>query len=551
MDGRIGEAQAKVLESACLAGSYRTVTQAEQTAARKLNGKGMLSRDPKDGANWYPTPRAQQLAAAVSLVVLAGPAHADQKPPEVENLPALVRDASDLVQTIERARSLLDEGDAVAAKVLASGAYRESKAAAGFAAEFGAAGKRLVDKAHRMQADALLIEVWAKIRISEAYDAARDRGEAAGQGRPKNVPDENVFKLADAGLTRKEIMEGRRYREAHERSPGFLENTVKARVEGGLEPSRANLRSAIGTASASKKDRGDNFYQTPPEAMRTLLAFESFSGTVWEPACGLGAISKMLEEQGYTVLLSDLVDRGAMDRHGARQAVGDFLSSVAGDGEGPDIVTNPPYGDVLNDFVAHALRVHRPRHMALLLNLNFLCGFKDEARSFVMDDNPPARVYVFKRRLPMMHREGYHGKKASSRMNTAWFVWELQPDGTYGQDTSMKRVDWADYQERTGLAPGDCGEVSMASFLDNDEDFTRTTPRKTMEERIDESRDAALVWVRSVVSFSRADLRREVGVRDSVAEALIGEFLAAGLVGEADDDGAYPVLAPPVSEAAE
>lgn len=551
MDGRIGEAQARVLESACLAGSYRTVTEAEQKAARKLNGKGMLSRDPKDGAIWYPTERAQQLATAVSLVVLAGPAQTVKEPPGAENLPAVTRDASDLVQTIERARSLLDEGDAVAAKVLASGAYRESKAAAGFAAEFGAAGKRLVDKAHRMQADALLIEVWAKIRISEAYDAARDRGEAAGQGRPKNVPDENVFKLADAGLTRKEIMEGRRYREANERSPGFLENTVKARVEGGLEPSRANLRAAVGTASASKKDRGDNFYQTPPVATRTLLAFESFTGTIWEPACGLGAISTVLEGQGYDVLLSDLVDRGAADRHGCVQAIGDFLASVAGDGEGPDIVSNPPYGDVLNDFVAHALRVHRPRKMALLLNLNFLCGFKDEARSFVMDDNPPARIYVFKRRLPMMHREGYDGPKASSRMNTAWFVWELQPDGTYGQETSMKRVDWADYQERSGLVPGECGDVSMAAFLDDDEDFTRTTPRKTMDERIDESRDAAVNWIRSVATFTRRDLRREVGVRDSVAEALIVEFLAAGFVGEADDDGAYPVVIQPVSEAAE
>jgi hypothetical protein len=83
--------------------------------------------------------------------------------------------------------------------------------------------------------------------------------------------------------------------------------------------------------------------------------------------------------------------------------------------------------------------------MALLLNLNFLCGFADDDRNFVMDDCPPARVHVFARRLPMMHRDGWDGEKASSRMNTAWFVWELQDDGTYGDSTTIRRVDWKDF----------------------------------------------------------------------------------------------------------
>ncbi len=63
-----------------------------------------------------------------------------------------------------------------------------------------------------------------------------------------------------------------------------------------------------------------------------------------------------------------------------------------------------------------------------------------------MDDCPPARVYVFKRRLPMMHRDGWDGNKASSRMNTAWFVWERDEAGNYGSATIVRRVDWKDYQ---------------------------------------------------------------------------------------------------------
>jgi len=37
------------------------------------------------------------------------------------------------------------------------------------------------------------------------------------------------------------------------------------------------------------------FYPTPPEATRALLSVECFEGDIWEPACGDGAISKVLE----------------------------------------------------------------------------------------------------------------------------------------------------------------------------------------------------------------------------------------------------------------
>lgn len=179
--------------------------------------------------------------------------------------------------------------------------------------------------------------------------------------------------------------------------------------------------------------------------MHTLLALETFGGRILEPACGRGAISRMLEAAGYDVVLSDLIDYGTHDRHGVCQNVQDFLTSEPGEGC-DDIVTNPPYGSVLNAFVAHALRVHRPAKMALLLNLNFFCGFDDPDRNFAMDENKPARVYIFTRRLPMMHRDGWDGNEANSRMNTAWFVWEQNLVGEYAGPTVTSRVDWKDYQ---------------------------------------------------------------------------------------------------------
>jgi len=52
------------------------------------------------------------------------------------------------------------------------------------------------------------------------------------------------------------------------------------------------------------------FYPTPPEATRALLSVETFEGSIWEPACGDGAISKVLTEAGYQVVSTDLIDRG-------------------------------------------------------------------------------------------------------------------------------------------------------------------------------------------------------------------------------------------------
>lgn len=78
------------------------------------------------------------------------------------------------------------------------------------------------------------------------------------------------------------------------------------------------------------------FYPTPPEATRALLSVESFNGSIWEPACGNGAISKVLIEAGYDVVSTDLIDRG----YGAGGH--DFLKS-----DNPlarNIITNPPYG---------------------------------------------------------------------------------------------------------------------------------------------------------------------------------------------------------------
>jgi hypothetical protein len=318
-----------------------------------------------------------------------------------------------------------------------------------------------------LELDAAELRLRAERRLGELMAAQRDAGLLSEGGRPKTGFDENPVSgsitLDEAGIDKNLAHRARTIARIEEADFEAAVERVREKISSGDRrvsldiTGGGNLRAAIGTDSATAAERGNNLYETPVEAVHTLLALERFSKIVREPACGRGAISRMLEAAGHNVILSDIVDYGTADRFGEVQGVGDFLRSTVTHKQwkrrkrpepGVDIVTNPPYGRDLNAFVAHALRVHRPRKMALLLNLNFLCGFDDPDRNFVLETAAPSTIYVFTRRLPMMHRDGWDGPEASSRMNCAWFVWQMRPqDGTYGRGgfTQLRRVDWKDY----------------------------------------------------------------------------------------------------------
>jgi len=446
--------------------------------------------------------------------------------------------AVDIVAAIEAARALLDAGATDAALKLSSVAYDQAKAT-GDSAERVKASRDLVDRSRRMQAEALKIESYCYCAMADAVDAAQANGELARRGRPKNISGENVFTLSEVGLDAGKLHGARKIRDRVRDEPDFIEHVVEARLAEGLEPTRAAMKKAsghaLGTKTATKDERGDDLYKTPIQAMRTLLALESFCLNVLEPSVGRGAILRPLEAAGYDVTISDFVDRGITTRHGEVQGVGDFcLSKACGEA---DLVTNPPFG-IANAYAAHALREHKPRKMALLLNLNFVCGFEDPDRRFVMDENPPSRIYVFTRRLPMMHRDGWEGNKASSQMNTGWFVWERNEDGSYGCGyPQIIRVDWQDYMLAAPLLPGAGGHVSPLSFGPAEPDeFARTTPRKTDDERVDEEIARAIRWLKEMQPFDAVILRRAIAVRPRVAEALIVAMEGAGLIVKADDD---------------
>lgn len=177
------------------------------------------------------------------------------------------------------------------------------------------------------------------------------------------------------------------------------------------------LSLAAGNKQHAHSERGDDLYETPPIAVRALRDAVSLPPVIWEPACGPGAIVRELRAVGHEVIATDLRDYGLEDSRGGV----DFLqcqSAIA-----PCIVTNPPFKDA-EAFVKKA-RELCPL-VIMLLRLAFL---ESERRRPILDHGDLSKVLVFRKRLPMMHRDGWEGPRASSAMAFAWLVWDRNHSG--------------------------------------------------------------------------------------------------------------------------
>lgn len=162
------------------------------------------------------------------------------------------------------------------------------------------------------------------------------------------------------------------------------------------------------------KDREKlDFYATDKRAIHELLKREQFKSLVYEPACGMGHIGKVLEEYGYTVKATDICYRG----YGEEREV-DFFTVQENH---LDIVTNPPYF-CADEFLRHALEISGEGvKIAMLFRLAFLEGQK---RYELFRKYPPKRVYVFSKRLNCA-KNGEFEKYKSSAIAFAWFIWEV------------------------------------------------------------------------------------------------------------------------------
>lgn len=162
-------------------------------------------------------------------------------------------------------------------------------------------------------------------------------------------------------------------------------------------------------------ERGADLYETPPEAIAILRSAVSLPRHIWEPTAGRGAISSVLTGAGHVVTSTELHE---YDSPRVPIITGvDFFEAPCPKEIGA-IVTNPPY--------AHAEAfARRAREIApmtcLLMRLAFVEGV---ARQDLFRAPDFVGMVVSSRRLPMMHRDGWTGPRASSAMAFAWFCWK-------------------------------------------------------------------------------------------------------------------------------
>ena len=166
----------------------------------------------------------------------------------------------------------------------------------------------------------------------------------------------------------------------------------------------------IGGSSNQYGRNAADFYATPPECTIALLDnFDwLFSGSrIWEPACGDGAISKVLEGRGYEVISTDLYYRGYGD------SGMNFLNAECNCG---GIITNPPF-NLAAEFIERSAAKNIP--FAMLTKSTFWHAKK---RQKLFEATRPMAIIAMTWRPAMSPERG-----KSATMDFIWTVWGAAP----------------------------------------------------------------------------------------------------------------------------
>jgi hypothetical protein len=178
----------------------------------------------------------------------------------------------------------------------------------------------------------------------------------------------------------------------------------------------------------SYAERQNDLYETPACAVEALLRVEKIPQKIWEPACGPGAIVRVLRSRGFTVIGSDLFAYEDSTHFYGR----DFLLERLPRGC-EAIITNPPY-QLAEEFVKHAIEI-----CPLAIFLLRLAFLESVRRADILDRGSGlARIHVFANRLPMIHRASWTGPRASSAIAFCWMIWERGYDGP----ATIDRITW-------------------------------------------------------------------------------------------------------------
>lgn len=187
-----------------------------------------------------------------------------------------------------------------------------------------------------------------------------------------------------------------------------------------------------GAARGRLKERKNDLHETHPMAVEALLRVEPLPPYIWEPCAGRGAIARVLLDAGYHVKAADLVRYDNADPY--IETGIDFLMEQKAPAKGCAIVTNPPY-KLDDEFIRHGLSLGCP--VIVLLRLMAIEGV---SRSDI-NDRHLHRIWAGRERLPMMHRDGWEGKKIdTSGVPFGWFVY--LPESRGDAPIALRRMSW-------------------------------------------------------------------------------------------------------------
>jgi hypothetical protein len=185
------------------------------------------------------------------------------------------------------------------------------------------------------------------------------------------------------------------------------------------------------TAPASKRRKNahvwersvEDFYVEPEWCSRRLFEQVGFSGTVYDPACGLGRIVRAAREEGYESFGTDIAKRS--------QDCGsevDFLSCQRGQTPVNSIVCNPPF-KLAEAFVNKALQIAE-YEVAMLLPSTWRCG---DSRSRWLEATPLAAVLDLTPRPSMPPGTVIEAEIDAGGGTTdyAWYIWRRGYKGAY------------------------------------------------------------------------------------------------------------------------
>jgi len=182
---------------------------------------------------------------------------------------------------------------------------------------------------------------------------------------------------------------------------------------------------AEGIVGRKKSEDKFDLYETPSWSTDLMIkrliedGVLNITENITECCCGAGAISKVLETNGFKVQSSDI-------------QIEDFIYGEKGidvhnikDKSREIIITNPPYnlmtkGNMLDEF----LRISNNK-VILLLNIYYLSS-KDRYK--LLHNSPLKYVYIHSDRVTMFPYGEEKPKSTGTKM-FAWFVWEQGYDG--------------------------------------------------------------------------------------------------------------------------